>query len=50
MAKLIAASGPVSDPEREQQRQMFLTHLQEVELLRQGEHLRGDEDAFGATG
>jgi hypothetical protein len=39
MAKLTAASGPLNDPEKEQRRQMFLAHLQEVELLRQGGHL-----------
>ena len=39
MAKLTAASGPLSDPEKEQRRQMFLAHLQEVESLRQGGNL-----------
>lgn len=48
-AKLTAASGPLSDPEKRQRRQMFLAHLQEVEFLGQGGNFRGDEDAFGAN-
>jgi hypothetical protein len=39
MAKLTAASGPLSHPEKEQRRQVFLAHLQEVEFLRQGRNL-----------
>jgi hypothetical protein len=50
MAKGTAASGPLSDPAKEQRREMLFAHLQEVKFLRQGETLPGDEDAFGATG
>jgi hypothetical protein len=39
MAKLTAASGRLSDPEKEPRRQIFLAHLQEVESLRQGRNL-----------
>jgi len=50
MAKLTAAGGPLNEPEKEQRRQMFLAHLQEVEILRRGGKPPGDEDARGATG
>jgi hypothetical protein len=39
MAKLTALSGPLSDPEKEPWRQVFLAHLQEVQSLRQGGNL-----------
>jgi hypothetical protein len=50
-AKLTAASGPLSDPEKEQRRQMFLAHLRgRSRILAPGWKPPGDEDAFGATG
>jgi hypothetical protein len=39
MAKLAGASGPLKDPEKEQRRQMFLQHLQQMESMGQSGQL-----------
>jgi hypothetical protein len=51
MAKLTAACGPLSDPQKEQRRrQMFLARLQEVEFLRQGGNLPAMKMPLAQTG